>query len=235
MSDGSLFNLRSIPMKPCRCNAKVRSGQSQMRCGKYLFRVSTRWGTATNMTHPLALPILAISVALLSTTPAAAQTEHSQHHTNQGATAMRTPMSLAAEHQELHETLARASREGGELGNAAAELERALAPHFQREEQIATPPLGLLPTLARENATTDMRAVLPMTDALERELPQMLKEHEGILHAATKFRAAAEKAGRAEYVRFNDELAAHARQEEEILYPAAVLVGRYIKQLSPEK
>ena len=29
-------------------------------------------------------------------------------------------------------------------------------------------------------------------------------------------------------VRFSDELAAHAREEEEILYPAAVLVGRYV-------
>jgi hypothetical protein len=135
----------------------------------------------------------------------------------------------------LHEVLARASKEGGELGSAAEELERALAPHFRREEQIATPPLGLLPELARENATAEMRAVLPMTDALERELPQMLKEHDGIRTAAAKFRAAAEKAGRADYVRFSDELAAHARQEEEILYPAAILVGRYVKRTSPQE
>jgi iron-sulfur cluster repair protein YtfE (RIC family) len=135
----------------------------------------------------------------------------------------------------LHEVLARASKEEGELGSAAEELERALAPHFRREEQIATPPLGLLPELARENATAEMRVVLPMTDALERELPQMLKEHEGIRTAAAKFRAAAEKAGRADYVRFSDELAAHARQEEEILYPAAILVGRYVKRTSPQE
>jgi iron-sulfur cluster repair protein YtfE (RIC family) len=135
----------------------------------------------------------------------------------------------------LHEVLARASKEGGELGSAAEELERALAPHFRREEQIATPPLGLLPELARENATAEMRVVLPMTDALERELPQMLKEHDGIRTAAAKFRAAAEKAGRADYVRFSDELAAHARQEEEILYPAAILVGRYVKRTSPQE
>jgi hypothetical protein len=74
-----------------------------------------------------------------------------------------------------------------------------------------------------------------MTDALERELPQMLKEHEGIRTAAAKFRAAAEKAGRADYVRFSDGLAAHARQEEEILYPAAILVGRYVKRTSPQE
>ena len=110
-----------------------------------------------------------------------------------------------------------------------------MAPHFRREEEIATPPLGLLPKLAREAATAEMRAVLPMTDALERELPQMLKEHERIREAVGKFRGAAEKAGRAEYVRFSNELAAHARQEEEILYPAAVLVGRFVKRTAPQR
>jgi iron-sulfur cluster repair protein YtfE (RIC family) len=148
---------------------------------------------------------------------------------------MQTPQSLVAEHRELHEVLARASREGGELGRAADELEKALAPHFKREEEIATPPLGLLSKLAREDATADMRAVLPMTDALERELPQMLREHEVIRAAVTRLRAVAAKAGRDEYVRFSDELSAHARQEEEILYPAAVLVGRYIKRTAPER
>ncbi len=78
-----------------------------------------------------------------------------------------------------------------------------------------------------------MRAVLPMTDALERELPQMLKEHEAIRQAVTKFRAAAVRAQRDEYVSFSDGLAAHAQQEEEILYPAAVLVGRYVKRTAP--
>lgn len=148
---------------------------------------------------------------------------------------MQTPQSLAAEHRELHEVLARASKESGEIGRAAEELEKSLAPHFKREEQIATPPLGLLPTLAREEATADMRAVLSMTDALERELPQMLKEHEAIRQAVTKFRAAAVQAQREDYVRFSDGLAAHAKQEEEILYPAAVLVGRYVRRTAPER
>lgn len=111
----------------------------------------------------------------------------------------------------------------------------ALAPHFKREEEIATPPLGLLGALARGEATADMRAVLALTDALERELPHMLQEHQVIREAVTRFRAVAEAAGRDEYVRFSDGLAAHARQEEEILYPAAVLVGRYVKRLAPKR
>ena len=56
-----------------------------------------------------------------------------------------------------------------------------------------------------------------------------------ISEALTRFRAAAERAGQADYVRFADGLAAHARQEEEILYPAAIVVGRYVKATAPQK
>lgn len=181
------------------------------------------------------LPYVLVVATAVSSAPATAQDVHSQHHAPEKGSGMETPPSLAAEHRVLHEVLARASKEGGELGSAAEGLKKALAPHFKREEEIATPPLGLLPKLAREQTTADMRAVLSMTDALERELPQMLKEHERIREAAGKFRSAAEKAGKAEYVRFSDELAAHARQEEEILYPAAVLVGRYVKRTAPQR
>jgi hemerythrin HHE cation binding domain-containing protein len=177
--------------------------------------------------HALLVCLATVGAAL--SIPAAAQTAHSQHHPTGGVTSMlMTPRSIAAEHRELHETLELASKETGTLGAAARELEATLAPHFRREEEIATPPLGLLPKLATGEVTSEMKSVLPMTQALERELPQMLKEHQAIRAAVGKFRAAAETAKRPDYVRFSDALSAHARQEEEILYPAAILVGRYV-------
>lgn len=177
----------------------------------------------------LALLVCFAAVGAASPTPAIAQTAHSQHHPIGGVTPLiTTPPSIGTEHRQLHETLERASKEPDALGAAARELEAALVPHFGREEEIATPPLGLLPKLATGEVTSEMRSVLPLTEALERELPQMLKEHQAIRAAVGKFRAAAETAKRPEYVRFSDALAAHARQEEEILYPAAILVGRYV-------
>lgn len=156
-------------------------------------------------------------------------TEQEQGPPAMESVTMHTPQSISSEHRELHETLERAAGEPGGLGAAARTLEAALAPHFRREEQIATPPLSLLPRLAQGEATADMRSVLAMTDALEQELPQMLREHDAIREATRAFGEAAEQAGREEYVRFAENLAAHARQEEEILYPAAILVGRYVK------
>ena len=177
----------------------------------------------------LALLVGLAAIGAASSMPAVAQAGHSQHHpTGDVISMLMTPPTIATEHRELHETLERASREFGDLGAAARELEAALAPHFRREEEIATPPLGLLPKLATSEVTSEMQSVLPMTEALERELPQMLREHNAIRAAVSKFRVAADAAKRPEYLRFSDALAAHARQEEEILYPAAILVGRYI-------
>jgi len=147
---------------------------------------------------------------------------------------LNTPQSIALEHRELHETLEKASHAKGTLGSAARELHEALAPHFHREEAIATPPLALLLPLAGGQPTAAMRSVLPLTEALERELPQMLREHEVIRAAVKNLREAADTAGRKDFVEFADKLSAHARQEEEILYPAAVLVGRYVALAAPK-
>ena len=151
-----------------------------------------------------------------------------------GSAAIATPASIGEEHHELHEVLAAAAKEPGALGAAAVKLEAVLGPHFAREEQIATPPLGLLGPLARGQATAKMRDVLPMTDALEAELPKMMEEHGAITAATAELRAAAAAAGRDDIVRFADHLAGHALQEEEILYPAAILVGRYVKATAPK-
>lgn len=176
-------------------------------------------------------------VLLLGLVSGAAQhpsSTHQQHYEARRLPMLQTPASIAAEHRELHETLAQAAKETNEVGAAARDLERALKPHFKREEEVATPPLGLLPALTKGPATSDMRTVLPMTEALERELPRMLREHEVIRVRVSRLKAAAQRTGQQEYVRFADNLAAHARQEEDILYPAGVLVGRYVAATAPK-
>lgn len=182
---------------------------------------------------PRALLWAAASFALIAPLLLAAQTGPSTSRSPASQTMLHTPASIAAEHHELHETLARAAREPGETGRAAKALEATLAPHFKREEEIATPPLGLLPQLAKGDVTPEMRSVLPLTQALERELPQMLREHDAIRVAVGTFRNAAQAAKRPEYVGFAEQLAAHAHEEEEILYPAAILIGRYVAHAAP--
>jgi hypothetical protein len=145
---------------------------------------------------------------------------------------LQIPSSIREEHAHLHEMLGKAITEQGKLGDAARALMNVLHPHFQREEEIALPPLALLQRLSEGLAASDeeSRVVRGMAGALESELPRMLEEHGLIQNALAQFRAEAENAGRVEYVEFADKLALHARQEEEILYPAAILVGKYLKE-----
>lgn len=140
------------------------------------------------------------------------------------------PAPLRAEHEQLHVALAAATREPGPLGEAAREVARLLHPHFVREEEFALPPLALLEPLARGETIPSMEAVLAMTDRLRAELPAMLAEHAGIVRALEKMRAAAKAAGRADHERFADALVLHAKTEESVLYPAALLVGEQVAQ-----
>jgi hypothetical protein len=139
------------------------------------------------------------------------------------------PASLHLEHEELHAELAKASQVPGGLGEAAKNVAAILGPHFRKEEEYALPPLGLLSLLAGGKIRPDMKEVLPMTDRLKADLPHMLEEHKAIVAALRYLIEEAGKAKMPEYTHFAEKLTLHAQNEEEVLYPAAVLVGEYIK------
>ena len=139
---------------------------------------------------------------------------------------------MCLEHAEIHNRLVSATRVSGEVGEAARKLATILDPHFVRGEQIALPPLGLLLPLSRGEFTPEMRAVLPMTDALRAELPRMLSEHKAIRTATVRLGETAKAAGNAAVKDLAETLKAHAQSEEEIFYPAALLVGEFVRARS---
>jgi iron-sulfur cluster repair protein YtfE (RIC family) len=141
------------------------------------------------------------------------------------------PQSVHAEHEAIHAALGEATQAPGRIGTAAKELAAVLHPHFVREEQIALPPLGLLAPLAAGDRPPDtvVSAALAMTDALRAALPRMLEEHKEIRAAVEKLRLAAHAEQATKYEQLADELALHAQTEEEVLYPAALLVGDIIR------
>jgi iron-sulfur cluster repair protein YtfE (RIC family) len=143
------------------------------------------------------------------------------------------PRSIRTEHKAIHSALADATRQPGRVGQAATELAHVLHPHFEREEEIALPPLGLLAPLASGAPLPNVQDVLAMTDALRRELPRMLEEHKRIRTAVENLRSAARAERAPQYEQLADDLALHARTEEEVLYPAAILVGDLIRTQRP--
>lgn len=68
-----------------------------------------------------------------------------------------------------------------------------------------------------------------MTDKLKEDLPSMLDEHKEIVDALEKLIDAANQENKLEYSHFAEKLKLHAQTEEEVLYPAAILVGEYLK------
>lgn len=143
------------------------------------------------------------------------------------------PSALKAEHEELHSELAHATKVGGRTGEAAKAVAKLMHPHFVKEEEYALPPLGLLSALSKGKLEAEMAEVLKMTDKLEAELPHMLAEHKDIVTALQRLVEAAKAEDKPEYVHFAEKLMAHARTEEEVSYPTALLVGRYLKAALP--
>lgn len=141
----------------------------------------------------------------------------------------KVPDALAQEHEELHARLVKATQSGGETAKAAEPVARLLHEHFKKEELYALPPLGLLSQVSSGTVTRQMEDVLPLTEKLKREFPQMVKEHQAIVAELDKLRAAAESENKKDVVEFVDELKQHAKTEENILYPTAMLIGEMIK------
>lgn len=141
------------------------------------------------------------------------------------------PAALKAEHEELHADLVRATKSGGRTGEAAKAVAALMHPHFIKEEEYALPPLGLLPALSAGKIDAGMAKVLQMTDKLETELPRMLAEHQEIVKALRRLSDAAKAENRPEFVHFAEKLMAHARTEEEVSYPTALLIGRYLRAI----
>lgn len=152
-------------------------------------------------------------------------------------TAIAIPESIRVEHAAIHAALVEATKAPGRVGVAAKELANILHPHFVREEQIALPPLGLLASLAANTPVADsvLSEALKMSDALKLELPRMLEEHKQIRVAVEKLLAVARAEQATKAISVAEQLALHAQAEEEVFYPATLLVGEIIRARSQSK
>ena len=140
----------------------------------------------------------------------------------------KTPQSIQAEHETLHAELARAVKAGGSTGEAARTVLKVLQPHMAREEEFVAPALALLKPVAEGRFTDAMDAAQPRIGRLEAELPRMLDEHVRIIEALRDLIRAATEENLPGFSRLAQNLVAHAEEEEEILYPAALLVSRVL-------
>ncbi len=148
---------------------------------------------------------------------------------------IKTPSPLAMEHQALLAELNMARRLGGHTGEAADRIERMMQTHIAKEEEFALPPLGLLQELASGHLEAGMMAAAYLAETLEKELPNLLAEHRMITAALEELMAAASREGHQQVAFFAEKMMLHSRAEELVTYPAAILVGRYLKMCDKNK
>lgn len=142
---------------------------------------------------------------------------------------LKIPPSLKHEHGEMRASLDIAGKAAGKSGEAAREVSRLLLPHFKKEEEYALPPLDVLAVLAGGSLPEEPKAIIDKTDRLKLELADMLKEHQAIARALEVLYETATGDQRPELARFARKLLLHAQMEEQIYYPAALVIGDYLK------
>lgn len=174
-----------------------------------------------------------VAAAVLALQAGATPAADPEAHAPAGRAVLPIPSSIEAEHVALHAELSQLLELGGGTAKAAGKVADALHAHFEKEEKYALPPLALLPVLARGETPAEAHAAVELTHMLRAELPQMLREHAAIVAALNGLVEAAKAEGKPEAERFAAALQLHARNEEEILYPASLLVGRFLEQAKP--
>ena len=141
---------------------------------------------------------------------------------------LQTPGPLKEEHQAFRDELLKAIRTGGELGKIAKQIDNILNPHFKIEEEYAFPPLTLMTPLSRGEIDPSMKGALGLIEHLKEELPKLINDHLEIIQKLNDFNDAVKIEKKIEFAQFSQKLIHHARAEEGILYPAAILIGKYL-------
>lgn len=139
------------------------------------------------------------------------------------------PASVRTQHETLYRELAAATREPGKIGEAARAVGERLQPHFVKEEALALPLLALLAPLAQGERVTPSTTVTTIANTLAAELPRLLAEHREIVAVAEALAEAARELKDERRLALAERITAHAAIEEEVFYPAAILVGEFLK------
>jgi hypothetical protein len=140
---------------------------------------------------------------------------------------LQVPGSLKNAHDALHVTLKRAMREPGHIGETARKIMQIMDGHMMREEKFALRPLGLLMELGRGGKPSGLAEAGRLVQGLKREMAQMVNEHRQIAELLRQLATEAGAQLKPEYVELAEDMILHAQMEEDVLYPAALLVGEY--------
>jgi len=139
------------------------------------------------------------------------------------------PEGMKEEHEELHRELAEATKIRGKVGHAAKKVAQVLHPHFERENELALPVIGVARELAEGKTSPDFHKALELAEKFKLEYEKMLQEHVEIVKALDELERVSKQAKKNAVVEFARKLELHAKTEEGLTYPAVLMAGKLLK------
>jgi hypothetical protein len=139
------------------------------------------------------------------------------------------PSSIKKEHESLLTRISWLTPLADSAGPAAGKLQNLMQHHFTEEEDYVLPQLGILPLLASGKLPDQSKEVIQLSEKLKSNLSHLSAEHQLIKAYLDELKLVVAKEHMPEIIEFEKELQKHAHTEEEVLFPAAVLVGEYLK------
>ena len=130
--------------------------------------------------------------------------------------------------EELHEVIAI----GGRIGEKGRQLRDEMVPHFKKEEEYALPPLGLLMAFSEQNWEINSQEAIKMADNLQLKLEEMRDDHASIRKFLHELKVIGDEEHNFVVKMFVKSLTLHMELEDEVLYPATILIGNYLKKVS---
>jgi hypothetical protein len=138
------------------------------------------------------------------------------------------PQSLTAEHETIIDELTRLAGQGGPVAVVAMKALPLFKAHFLKEATFVFPPLSLLKALTGGQVTSgDVRVAISMADLTKAAQADLMNEHIQITSLMIEMQAAAKNDPAT--VKFATRVAAHSLDEMEVLFPATVVLGDYLR------
>ena len=176
--------------------------------------------------HARMAALAAVSLAVLVCWPGPGGTARAQPGVD-------IPQSERVENEDILDALQEIAKRTTPTGAAAQKVLEPMTRRLANDTAFILPPLVLLPTLADEDPTPDMRWAIAFADRVKAEQGSLKQLHEEVRAALVGLRNAAAAEGDHHTVGFANDLIADEAGEQEVLEPTAMLIGEYLRSHLP--
>lgn len=145
------------------------------------------------------------------------------------------PSSIKKEHEYLLSEIGKLAQMEDSTGRAAIKLNELMRHHFAEEEDYVLPPLGLLTSVNEGIIPAQSADVIALTEKLKAQLNHMSAEHQLIKAYMDEVIRTAARENHPEVISLANDISHHAAMEEQVYYPAAILLGEFLKLKRNEK